>query len=308
MKSIRNFALLSVDGQKPIFLVSKEEDEVILYNICDENLNLLSDVWFKEICLFDANGLAIVTDMRGSKNIINSEGKLLLNDEQFYCSIKRVNISKDSIFRVRDTNDFYNYVNQDGKFLRQEWLANGGRFDPNGFVGVMEANGHYNVMDEKGNFLLNDDTFDSVGTISDENKDFFIAYKKDKLNVIDKNLNVLCKDMWFDYVKIARYIKKVLFFVRLKGKYNLMDTDGKLLSPIWFDEIASYRRSDKYLYVRKNGKYNIINLQGQLVFRGKWFDAEKFSSPTMNSEKLFSIQNHDGFYYAYNLESIEKGL
>ena len=61
--------------------------------------------------------------------------------------------------------------------------------------------------------------------------------------------------------------------------------------------------------MRKNVKYNIINCQGQLVFRGKWFDAKNFSSPIMLSENIMYLQNkNDDFFYAYNLENIEKGL
>lgn len=309
MERLKEIIMLNEDKNHPLFMVTKEENYRILYNICDENFNILSDVWFKNIYMFDANGLAIVIDMNGSKNIINGEGKLLLNDDKIYTSIKRVNSSKDTIFRLRDINNLCNYANQEGKLLRQEWLAYGDRFNENGFANVIEANGKCNIMDEKGNFLLNDDTFDGIETISRENKDFFVAHKNDKQNVVDKNLNVICKDMWFDYAKIAPNVKKVLFYVKMNEKYNLMDTEGELLSAIWFDLICSCTMSDKYILVCKNGKYNIINLQGQLVFRGKWFDAKNFSSPIMKSENIMSIKNkNDGFFYTYNLDNIEKGI
>ena len=194
MESSKKLIMLNDDKKHPIFKVEKLKNRKHLFNICDENLKILSDVWFREISMFDRNGLAIVKNTSNKQNIINKEGKLLL--DKFYQSVYNISYSEDedSIFRIKNDDNLYNYVSQDGKIISQEWLRCGERFCGNGFAAIREANGRYNLIDKNGNVLLNDNRFDNIFMINCDCKDFFKVGKGNKQNIVDKNLNIISKD------------------------------------------------------------------------------------------------------------------
>lgn len=61
-------------------------------------------------------------------------------------------------------------------------------------------------------------------------------------------------------------------------KYNFINSEGRLVSPIWFDGDRylqfNYTNKEQPLYVKvcKDSKYNLINSDKQLVFK-KWYDS-----------------------------------
>ena len=309
MESSKKLIMLNDDKKHPIFKVEKLKNRKHLFNICDENLNLLSDVWFREISMFDRNGFAIVKNTSNKQNIINTEGKLLL--DKFYQSVYNISYfeDEDCMFRIKNDDNLYNYVNQDGKILSQEWLRCAERFCGNGFATIREANGRYNLIDKNGNVLLNDNRFDNIFMINCDCKDFFRVEKGNKQNIVDKNLNIISKDVWFDYVISYPNMKNNIFVVRLGQHYNFIDRNGKLISKIWFDNIMSPNKSTKYIVVYKNGKYNVMNIEGKLVFKGRWIDCKQFYCPIDVSEDVICIENRDdNMFHAYNLDNIEKGI
>lgn len=309
MESSKKLIMLNDDKEHPIFLIAKLKNRKHLFNICDEKLNPLSDVWFEGISMFDMHGLAIVKNTSHKQNIINKEGKLLL--DKFYQSVYNLSYSENEecFFRIRNDDGLYNYVNQDGKILREEWLLYGDRFCANGYATIREANGRYNLMDENGNLLLNDNRFDDIFMTCRENIDLLKVSKDNKQNIVDKNLNIISKDMWFDSVNPYPQMKDIIFAVRLGRHCNLIDRNGKLISKIWFDNIFDPYKTTKYIVVYKNGKYNVMNIEGKLVFKGRWMDSKKIYSPIDISENIICIQSkNDGMYHALNLENIEKGI
>lgn len=71
--------------------------------------------------------------------------------------------------------------------------------------------------------------------------------------------------------------------------FNYMESDGRIVSPVWFDWVDLWDRY--YGMVQLNGKYNYINIEGELLSPYQWFDectawVRGEAVVTINGEKM----------------------
>lgn len=109
-------------------------------------------------------------------------------------------------------------------------------------------------------------------------------------------------------------------------KYNYINSEGRLVSPVWFDGDRymrfGYSNDDQPLYVKvcKGSKYNLINSDKQLVFKnwydsiegdeGKWLISDESRGDSKynfvdNSENLLS---DEWFMWVHQLCHLDKGI
>lgn len=93
-------------------------------------------------------------------------------------------------------------------------------------------------------------------------------------NLIDENGYLLFPNEWFAFIQKIRYGLAVV--VNAKFKQNFLTLEGKLLSPIWFDNVTSF--NGKYAVVNIRSQWNFIDKSGHLI-SDIWFDKINFFLP-----------------------------
>jgi len=189
-------------------------------------------------------------------NFINQEGRFL-SDQWF----DYVGDFKEG-FAVVELNGKRNFINQECKFLSNQWFDYGDEFSE-GF-GRVKLNGKWNYINQECKFLSNQwFEFDDVYNF---NEGFAAVELNDKWNFINQKGKLL-SGQWFDdasnfYGGFAR--------VQLNDKYNYITQECKFLSDQWFD-YADYFFSEGFGRVKLNGKWNFINQEGRFL-SDQWFD------------------------------------
>ena len=308
MKSIlvNRLDLANADKDNPIFLGKNDNGKNTSFNYYDKYLNPMFDKPFIRANEF-YKGFAIVVRENG-KNIINEQGKYLLDN--FYKDIGFVTLPKNEypIFDVINSNNLHTLVDKEGNFITDKWFIDISSFMNGNYGIVTDMDFRPNVIDKKGNLLFKDEIFSSIHIIPKTNC-LFLVKKDKKFNIIDKNLNYLSKDVWFDDISQIS-INPLAFEVGLDGKCNVMDENGNVISPkLWFDKIYNFDYyNSNYYVVHKNDKINVMNNKGNLVFKGRWLnDVKIFTIKIINDILLYWDENIKK-YVAISLKGVEEGL
>ena len=147
----------------------------------------------------------------------------------------------------------WNFINQEGMFLSDQWFEFVGDFKE-GFAWV-ELNGKYNFINQEGMFL-SDQWFEFAYNFSEG---FGEVQLNGKCNFINKEGKLL-SNQWFDYVGI---FKEGFAWVGLNNKLNFINQEGRLLSNQWFNDIGDFRHG--FAKVELNGKWFRIDTNGNLT-------------------------------------------
>ena len=133
-----------------------------------------------------------------------------------------------------------------------------------------------------------------------DNNGFAVVEKDKKYNFINTE-GKLISPMWFDDV----YNFENGFAVINKNyQYNFINTDGKILSPMWFDNFYGFH-NDGFAVVKKDNKYNIINTDGKILSPNMWFnDADYFDNSgfaVVKKDNKYNFINTDGKIVSPNM-------
>ena len=162
-------------------------------------------------------------------------------------------------FAVVGLNGKYNFVNQEGELLSDQWFGSAHDFR-DGFATVL-LNRKCNFINQEGR-LLSDQWFDSV---YDFNNGFAVVELNEKYNVINQEGKII-SSQWFDN---ASNFVNGFAVAELNHKFNFINQEGRLISNQWFDSIHDF--SEGFARVKLNGKYNFVNQEGELL-SNQWFD------------------------------------
>ena len=194
-----------------------------------------------------------------------------------------VNFDSKEGFYKGELNDKYNFINNEGKIISQQWFNWAGNFKE-GFARV-ELNGKYNFINTEGK-IISQQWFNWV---EDFKEGFFLVQLNNKYNFINTNGEYL-SNQWFDS---ADCFYEGLACVRLNNKWNFINTNGEYLSNQWFDMMSGF--NEGFFLVKLNNKWNFINANGEYL-SNQWFDRasifqEGFAGVTLNDKKLYIDQN-----------------
>lgn len=176
--------------------VYKYEDGGIYGNYIDVEGNVLSDVWFAEVYDFDESGYAVVVDEKGSENLIDKNGKLVIKKK---CMITSIEPFRNGYALVVNKKGHSNFIRPDGSFVSKDWY-----YEVDEFCGSVCMVGRhksqsksmeYNFMDTSGNLLFDewlDDykysfhTYDDVVIIHNKSYDLYNMIMSDGTLLYDK--------------------------------------------------------------------------------------------------------------------------
>ena len=211
--------------------------------------------------------------LNGKWNFINQKGKLL--SDQW---LDNVGNFKEGFGWVKLNNKF-NFINQEGRFLSSQWFDYVSIFCE-GFARVT-LNGKHNFINQEGR-LISNQWFDDVD-------DFYEGFARVNLNWKWNLINQegrLLSDQWFDIVYDFR---EGLAMVELNRKYNFINQEGRVISNQWFD--YAYNFVHGFAEVKLNYKWNYINQEGRLL-SDQWFNfarsfCEGFATVGLNGKCNF---------------------
>ena len=176
--------------------VYKYEDGTICGNYIDVDGNVLSDVWFSDVYDFDESGYAVVVDEKGSKNLIDKNGKLLIKKK---CMITSISPFINGYAIVDNKKGRSNFIRPDGSFVSNEWYYEVDEFCGSVCkVGRHQSNSksmEYNYMDTSGNLLFDEwfseykysfHTYDDVVIIHNKTDNLYNMIKPDGTLLYDK--------------------------------------------------------------------------------------------------------------------------
>ena len=155
-------------------------------------------------------------------------------------------------FAKVNLNDKWNFINQEGKLVSNQWFDDVGDFSE-GFARVA-LNNKWNFINQKGK-LLSNQWFDDVGPFREG---FAKVLLNNKYNFINQDGKPL-SNQWFDNVY---YFLEGFARVVLNKKCNFINQEGKLLSNQWFDSTNDFRGG--FAIVKLNGEYYFIDTEGKL--------------------------------------------
>ena len=168
-------------------------------------------------------------------------------------------------FALVRLNDKYNFINQKGRLISNQWFDNAGAFE-NGFARV-RLNGKWNYINQEGR-LISNQWFDYVGAFENGFAEVELNYKWNYINQEGR----LISNQWFDYLGD---FENGFALVKLNGKWNFINQEGKLISNQWFDNAGDFY--EEFAIVELNNKWNYINQEGMLI-SNQWFDyADNFN-------------------------------
>lgn len=176
--------------------VYKYEDDRIYGNYIDVEGNVLSDVWFSDVYDFDESGYAVVVDEKGSKNLIDKNGKLLIKKK---CMITSIEPFRNGYALVVNKKGHSNFIRPDGSFVSKDWYYEVDEFCGSVCkVGRHQSNSksmEYNYIDTSGNLLFDEwfseykysfHTYDDVVIIHNKTDNLFNMIKPDGTLLYDK--------------------------------------------------------------------------------------------------------------------------
>lgn len=187
------------------------------------------------------------------KDLLSSVTQRLENGEDPRAIFDSADIFREGFARVR-LNGKCNYINQEGKFLSNQWFDYADIFTE-GFA-VVRLNNKWNFINKEGS-LLSDQWFEFAYNFSEG---FGEVQLNGKCNFINKEGKLL-SNQWFDYVGI---FKEGFAWVGLNNKLNFINQEGRLLSNQWFNDIAHYF-SEGFARVKLNDKWFRIDTNGNLT-------------------------------------------
>ena len=268
------------------------EDDVAIVALNDK-LNFirkdgtfLSDTWFKSVKPF-YDGIAKITNDDNKVNVIDENGKLVLNDWYDKIDYVEPKHSRYAIVKVYDKNDRKKEMYVD---LKTGNPVFGKVFDDAGifFADDTRARVVYNnkcyIMDNEGNFIS--DGYDKMST----GKFGWYAVEKEprKWNFIDKNGKLLLKD-FADYVTD---------FKELDKEWNVNKDLG---DDVKAGAIAYY--DHKPMYIDQNGKVH----DNMILDRFNPYDESVVERKQINRlmESIFRKKNKETFDESTNPEDLD---
>ena len=244
-----------------------------------EKLNqVFSDIDAEEY----ANGLRMHIDFIKPKklddSIVQSQEKndvdIILKSYEYSKRFSEVGHFYEGIAIVKN-NGKYNYINQEGKLLSNEWFDDITKFH-NG-VGRVNKYNKYNFINQDGKIMSNE-WFDDITKFRNG---VASVKKNNKYNFINQDGKIISNE-WFDevwgfyrpvldygYRGYVRYVDHHVAIVKKNNKYNFINLDGTLVSDIWYDKIDNFLHNGAI--VKKGDKYSFVNMDGHLV-SNMWFD------------------------------------
>ena len=300
------------------------------------------------VCVDENGGLKTCTcrwnhDNNGNDIILNTKQTSELIGRRFYEVFKPNNNWENALERaisrlkngenpkeifdiVEETNDVdisyitlknkCNFIDKDGKLLRDKWLYSATKYFEHGYVRVRE-NALYNLMDKSGN-LFSEQWFDLCAMpLPSQNDKYFEVRISGKWNLMSYKTHKCILNEWYDHLyhvldgklfiatqddvnfllnKNGEKIKGLTFdnflprvigsfsFISKNKKYNMIDENGKILFEKWFDHILSF--FNRLIMVRIGNKWNFVNFDGKLISE-EWFDY--ISSPKQNGIVIVNI-------------------
>ena len=157
-------------------------------------------------------------------------------------------------FAKVNLNDKWNFINQEGKLVSNQWFEGAGNFSE-GF-GAVALNDKWNFINQEGK-LVSNQWFYMVCRFSREG--FAKVNLKDKgWNFINQKGKLL-SNQWFEGVYPFRE-----GFARVVSnkKWNFINHELKLLSNQWFDAVGNF--SGGFAVVKLNGENYFIDTKGKL--------------------------------------------
>ena len=222
------------------------ENSKYKWNFLNKNGQILSDVWFDEICT-EYLGLPIVK-INNKFNFINENFQIL--SKQWF---DKVQVFHNGFGCVKINEKGWNFINENGDFLTNQWFDDVRPFnDGLGRVGIIGKG--CNFINEQGQIVLK-----NWYEYLDNFKEGFAKIKLNgKWNFINSEEQILC-DQWFDD---AWYFREGLAKVVSNSKENYINTEGELLSDQWFDYVFNFHNG--FAKCEINNKVYKLDINGNL--------------------------------------------
>lgn len=236
-----------------VAIVSTKEYQ---FNIIDENINFLSDSFFKEIQPFFC-GHAIVCNHNLEKNFIAPNGKLLL--ENF---VPDAIPFSNSIASVQLQNKRWIYIDPNGKPLFNQEFLETYPFSSNSAV-VQLADKSFNFIDLNGNFLFPPETFKNVIFVSNFQNGFAtVQMKNKKWTFLSENGKFLTNPIFRSVSNFSPNVARVQF---QNKTFNYINKNGQIIFPQNF-QYAPETFDSGYAIVSLNyDAYQIVAETGQIL-------------------------------------------
>lgn len=269
------------DYEGYVKVVLKKDKKSVLYNFVNAEGKEISPAWFKDVGRFK-DGLVAVTLIDGSKNIMTSEGNLLLRKNNKYVILE----------------PFYNFyiaygsdgrsclVSKEGKQVKLQWFDSICPLDKenkdNAKFFMVKRNGKYNVLDSSGEYILEKFFFKGykVGNMfmaiyPSKNPKFlyhkFIDLRTGKVVVEGEFLNV------------ELYTSKRCFILSdTEGNYNILTDEGKFLLKDWYDRVkveefvlqdTTFIVAYKKFSHKPQLVFTLFDIRGKNIVDNMWFDS-----------------------------------
>ncbi len=277
----------SDDGKMDITMVTLQ----YATNFIDLNGNLLFDEWFNYVGDFSLGPCLVCNRENNKYNYVTKDGRYLspniwFNDAlEFYNGWARVSTKLGT-----------NLINEDGKFISNEWYSLIGQFDRFINGAVVRKNGEpnlWNIVRLDGS-LLSDEWFSDI-------EDPFLTFDNEKLAVVrtlknKSNVNLInlengqklfeedcvdiCPVLNNSYIIIEKLIEN-------KIQSNIIRSDTKqLLLPTWVDFIEP--RNVYFIEIHNNGKINIFSFEKNDYITDEWFDKIYFLNTRLRLDSFLS--------------------
>ena len=231
---------------------------------------ILSPKWFSYVDDNIYNGLVVVGDFDRRYNYMNENGQLI--SQQWFDDAWPFRRG----FGVVELNNQWNYIRPDGTILSDIWFDDCKYFQNDGLATVIKFadKTQYNVenlIDTSGN-LISAEWFDSVGCQQTPYGFVRIIARRDK-KTGELEYCLLTKEGKLPsmWFDYLFYLPSSgMFQVKKDGQYNYISATGKLLSDVWFDRLEKFYNGWAKVQMLNKGE-NFINTQGELL-SDIWFN------------------------------------
>lgn len=295
------------DYEGYIKVILKKDKKNVLYNFVNAEGKEISPIWFKDVGKFK-NGLVEVTLTDDSKNIMTSEGNLILRKNNKYTILEPFY----NFYRAYGSDGRCCLISNQGKQVKLQWfdsicpLDKENKGKPTFFM--VKRRDKYNIMNDSGEYILEKfflkgykvgNMFMAIYPV--RNPKFlyhkFIDLRTGKVIVEGEFLNV------------ELYMSKKCFILRnTEGYYNILTDEGKFLLKDWYDEIkvgefVLYDTTFIVAYKKFSHKPQLVltlfDIQGNNIVENMWFD----SFETICSIDSINLKLHKKKYtYVYNFK------
>ena len=205
---------------------------------------------------------------RGSWDVINASGDVLLDDFYQVSGMRTNSLASSDVFIIEDDRGKNGLATMSGDILVKPQYF---RMDVTKAADIWEISIRerfggpikYNFIDRNGNKMFKEDFSGFVDLV---NKDRFIHKSGDKYGIIDSQLNVIVKYEYpsIEAISIDRVViaKDTGATKREDHLYGLYDSDGAMILPMEYERIAP--ESEGLIAVKKNGKIGFVDRDGNL--------------------------------------------